>query len=82
MLGLGKNQADETIKNPPSDDSYPMTSILFSKNNKIGVNALSLTIVDLINKSQIKCDIDIEDSYELGKKLTADDMEIMKNITL
>lgn len=83
MLGLGnKNQADKTIKNPPSDDSYPMTSILFSKNNKIGVNALSLTILDLIDKGQIKCDIDIEDSYEIGKKLSAEDMEIMKNITL
>ena len=83
MLGLGnKNQADETIKNPPCDDSYPMTSILFSKNNKIDVSALSLTILDLINKGQIKCDIDLDDSYEVGKKLTAADMEVMKNITL
>ena len=82
MLGLGnKNQADETIKNPPSDDSYPMTSILFSKNNKIGVSALSLTILDLIDKGQIKCDIDLEDSYEVGKKLTTEDMEVMKKIT-
>ena len=83
MLGLGnKNQADETIKNPPSDDSYIMTSILFSKNNKIGVSALSLTILDLIDKGQIKCDIDLEDSYEVGKKLTVEDMEVMKKITL
>ena len=83
MLGLGnKNQADVTVKNPPSDDSYPMTSILFSKNNKIGVSALSLTILDLIDKGQIKCDIDLDDSYEVGKKLTAEDMEVMKKITL
>ena len=83
MFGFGNNnQADETIKNPPSDDSYPMTSILFSKNNKIGVSALSLTILDLIDKDQIKCDIDLEDSYEVGKKLTSKDMEVMKKITL
>ena len=83
MLGLGnKNQADETIKNPPSDDSYPMISILFSKNNKIGVSALSLTILDLIDKGQVKCDIDLEDSYDIGKKLNAEDMEVMKKITL
>ena len=83
MLGLGnKNQVDETIKNPPSDDSYSMTSILFSKNNKIGVSALSLTILDLIEKGQIKCDIDLENPYEVGKKLTTEDMEVMKKITL
>ena len=34
MFGINsKNQYDESIKNPPSDDSYPMLSILFSKNN-------------------------------------------------
>lgn len=81
MLGFGKDQYDENIKNPPSDDSYPMVSILFTKNS-IGVNALSLTILDLINKDQIKCDIDLDDSYEVGKKLTPEDMEIMKKITL
>ena len=68
MLGLNNNKYDENIKNPPSDDSYPMVSILFSKNNGIGVNALSLTILDLINKDQIKCDIDLDDSHEVGKK--------------
>lgn len=83
MLGLGnKNQADKTIKNLPSDDSYPMTSILFSKNNKIDVSALSLTILGLIDEGQIKCDIDLDDSYEVGKKLTPEDMEVMKKITL
>ena len=83
MLGLNnKNQYDENIKNPPSDDSYPMISILFSKNNKISVNELSLTILDLINKGQIKCDIDLDDSYEVAKKLTPQDMEVMKKITL
>lgn len=83
VLGLkSKNLYDENIKNPPSDDSYPIVSILFAKNNKLGVNALSLTILDLIDKDQIKCDIDLEDSYEVGKKLTPQDMEVMKKITL
>ena len=82
MLGLSKNQYDENIKNIPSDDSYPIVSALFSKNDGIGVNALSLTILDLINNGQIKCDIDLDDSYEVGKKLTPQDMEIMKKITL
>lgn len=82
MLGLNnKNQENEIVKNPPSDDSYPLISVLFTKNNKIGVNALSLTILDLINEGQIKCDIDLEESYEVGKKLTPEDMEVMKKIT-
>ena len=83
MLGLtNKNPDDGNIKNPPSDDSYPMVSILFSKNNQIGVNSLSLAILDLIDKGQIKCDIDLDESYEVGKKLTHHDMEVMKGITL
>ena len=82
MLGLNNNPVNENIKNPPSDDSYPMVSILFSKNKGIGVNALSLTILDLINNDQIKCDIDLYDSYDVGKKLTPQDMEVMKKITL
>ena len=82
MLGLNNKQYDKNIKNIPSDDSYPMVSILFSKNNGIGVNALSLTILDLINKGQIKCDIELDDSYEVGKKLTPQDMEVMKSMTL
>ena len=48
----------------------------------MGVNALSLTILDLINKGQIKCDIDLDNSYEVGKNLTPQDMEVMKQITL
>ena len=82
MLGLNNNQYDENVKNPPSEDSYPMVSILFSNDNKIGVKALSLTIIDLINKDQIKCDIDLDESHEVGKKLTPQDMEVMKQITL
>ena len=83
MLGFSnKEQYDENVRNPPGEDSYPMISILFSKNNKIGVSALSLTILELINKDQIKCDIDLDDSYEVGKKLTPQDMEVMKKITL
>ncbi len=83
MLGLNNSiQYDENIKNPPSDDSYPMISILFTKNNEIKINALSLTILDLINQGQIRCDIDLDNSYEVGKKLTSEDMEVMKKITL
>ena len=83
MFGLrSKTQYDETVKNPPSDESYPMVSILFTKDNGITVEALSLTILDLINKGQIKCDIDMDDSYDVGKKLTPQDMEVMKRITL
>ena len=83
MLGFNsKNQDNENIKNPPCDDSYPMTQTLFAKNKAVGVNALSLTILDLIDKGQIKCEIDLEESYEVGKKLTPQDMEVMKKITL
>lgn len=83
MLGLRKkNQYDETIKNYPSNDSYPMIHILFTKNNGINVNTLSLTILNLIKKGQIKCNIELNDSYEVGKKLNHDDMEVMKKITL
>ena len=78
MLGLGNTKYDESIKEIPSD----MVSILFSKDNGIDVNALSLTVLELISRDQIRCDIDLDDSYEVGKKLTSDDMEVMKGITL
>ena len=81
-MGLNNNQYDETVRNVPSDDSYPMVSILFTKNGEMGVNSLSLTILGLIDKDQIKCDFDLQDSYEVGKKLTPQDMEVMKRITL
>ena len=84
MFGFNnkKEEVDETIKNPPSDDSYSMIPILFTKSNDITIKTLSLTILDLINQNQIKCDIDLNDSYEVGKKLTPEDMEVMKKITL
>ena len=82
MLGLNNKQVDESVKNPPSDDSYPMVSSLFAKNSGIGVNALSLTVLDLVNQGQIKCDVDLDESYAVGKKLTPQDMEVMKKITL
>ena len=83
MLGLNKKiQEDENIKNPPSDDSYSMIHILFTRDNEISVKALSLCILDLISKDQIKCDIELDESYEVGKKLTPEDMEVMKKITL
>lgn len=83
MLGLNnRNQENEAIIKPPSSDSYSMISTIFAKNNEISIKTLSLTILDLINKDQIKCDIDLDDSYEVGKKLTPHDMEVMKRITL
>ena len=83
MFGLSsKNQMNEEIKNPPSDDSYSMIEILFARNNEISVESLSLVTLDLINKDQIKCDIDFNESYAVGKNLTSKDMEVMKGITL
>ena len=83
MLGLNnKKQENEKMKNPPSNDSYSMIPTLFVKNQKMGIKTLSLTILDLINQNQIKCDIDLDDSYEVSKKLTPEDMEVMKKITL
>ena len=58
MLGLNNNQYDESIKNIPSNESSSLISVLFGKNKCRDVNILSLTILDLINKDQIKCDID------------------------
>ena len=82
MLSLNKNQYDESIKNYPSNDTYPIISLLFANNNKIGVDSLSLTILNLINNNQIKCDINRKKPYEVGKKLTSKDMEVMKGIIL
>ena len=82
MLGLNNNHYDENIRNPPSDDTYHMVSVLFAKNNNVEANLLSLTVLDLISNDQIKIDIDMRDSYEVGKKLTPQDMEVMKKITL
>ena len=82
MLGLNNNQYDESIKNIPSNESSSLISVLFGKNKCTDVNILSLTILDLINKNQIKCDIDFNDSYNAGRKLTHQDMEVMKKITL
>ena len=78
--------SNETIKNPPSNDAYPIVSTLFVdkrfNKHEILINSLSLTILDLIKKDQIKCDIDWEKSHNVGKKLTETDMEVMKSITL
>ncbi len=83
MLGFkNKNFDDANIKNPPTDDSFPIINTLFENNNEINVNILSLTILDLINKDQIKSEIALDGSYDVGKKLTPEDMEVMKNITL
>lgn len=81
MLGLNKKHATEEIRNPPSDDSYSMIQALFAKNKEIGIYTLSLTILELINQEQIKCDIDLDESYDVGSKLTSEDMEVMKKIT-
>ena len=83
MLGFkNKNFDDANIKNPPTYDSFPIINTLFENNNEINVNILSLTILDLINKDQIKSEIALDRSYDVGKKLTPEDMEVMKNITL
>ena len=76
----------ENIRNPPSDDAYPIVSTLFVNKrfnkHEILINSLSLTILDLIKKDQIKCDISWEESHAVGKKLNETDLEVMKNITL
>ncbi|WP_296783521.1 DUF2207 family protein [uncultured Methanobrevibacter sp.] len=82
MLGINNKKEVLEVRNPPSDDPYSMIATLFTKNNEIGIKTLSLTILDLINQNQIKCDIDLNDSYEVGKKLASEDMEVMKKITL
>ncbi len=78
--------SDATIKNPPTDDTYALVSTLFVKKRfkkfDILVNGLSLTILDLINQNQIKCEINWEKSHVVGKELIPTDLEVMKNITL
>ncbi len=78
--------SNESIRNPPSDDAYPIVSTLFV-NKRFGkreilVNSLSLTILNLIRQDQIRCEIDWEGSHDVGKKLTETDLEVMKGITL
>lgn len=74
------------IKNPPSDDAYPIAATLFIKKHfskhEINVNSLSLEILELIKDGQIKCEIGTEESHIIGKKLNEKDMEVMKSITL
>ena len=90
MLNLFKktnhNIENENIKNPPSADSYPIITTLFANkrfnNHNIDVSSLSLTILDLMNKNQIKCEIDWNKSHNVGNKLNEDDFEVMKKITL
>ena len=87
MLGLNKkNPENENIKNPPSDDSYPIVTTLFKNkrlsNREIDIPCLSLTVLDLINKNQIKCEISRDDSYNLNGNPTEEDLDVMKNITL
>ena len=63
MLGFkNKNFDDANIKNPPTDDSFPIINTLFENNNEINVDILSLTILDLINKDQIKSEITLDES--------------------
>lgn len=87
MLGMNKkNPENENIKNPPSDDSYPIVATLFKNkrlnNREIDISCLSLTVLDLINENQIKCEINYNDSYKVNGKVNESDMEVMKNITL
>ena len=77
---------DENIKNPPSDDAFPIVSTLFVNKrfnkHEILVNSLSLTILNLIRQNQIKCEINWENSHTVGKKLNETDLDVMKSITL
>lgn len=77
---------NNNIKLPPSDDAYPIVSTIFenarSNKHEVLVNSLSITILDLIRKNQIKCDIDWSETHEVGKKLTEEDLKVMKSITL
>lgn len=87
MLGLNKKiPENENIKNPPSDDSYPIVTTLFKNkrlsNREIDLPSLSLTILNLINENQIKCEINCNNSHNSKGKLDEDDLEVMKNITL
>ncbi|WP_405268190.1 DUF2207 family protein [Methanobrevibacter sp.] len=87
MLGLNKKNAEnKNIKNPPSDDSYPIVATLFRNkrlnNREIDIPCLSLTILNLINENQIKCEINYGNSYNINGKPNEDDLEVMKNITL
>lgn len=87
MLGLNKKAPEnENIKNPPSDDSYPIVATLFKNkrlnNREIDIPCLSITILNLINENQIKCEISRDDSYNVNGKPNEEDLEVMKNITL
>lgn len=77
-----RNLDNENIKNPLNDDEYTIVSALFFNKHEITISSLSLTILDLINKNQIKCDINQEESWTVGKKLSEKDLEVMKNIQL
>jgi hypothetical protein len=76
----------ENITQPPSDDAYAVVSTLFTnkrfKDHEIAINSLSLAVIDLISKGQIKCEISHDESHEVKSKLTSDDLEVMKSITL
>lgn len=86
MIGINKNTDNENIKNPPSNDEFPIIATLFSNKRfnkyKITINSLPLTILELIYQNQIKCEINWDKSHTVGKKLTENDLEVMKNITL
>ena len=73
---------NEKIKNPPDNAPYVIINAVFTRHHEVTVNALSLTVLDLIRKNQIKCDIGLDESYSVGGKLTQDDMEVLKKITL
>lgn len=76
----------ENAKIPPSEDTYPLIATIFIDKHfnkrEISVNSLSLTILELIKDDQIKCDIESQESYTIGKKLNEKDMDVMKSITL
>lgn len=83
MFGIKDKSLDnENIKCPPDNEPYTIINALFTKNHEISVNSLSLTILELIKNNQIKCEINLNESYSLGSMSTQDDTDVMKNITL
>ena len=74
---------DESIKNPPSDDAYPIINALFNvKSHEIIINSLSLTILKLIKNENIKLEIEWDGSYSVGKNVNEDDLKVMSKITM
>lgn len=80
------NNIENEIKSIPSSDPFPITATIYANKrfnkHELGLNCLTLTVLDLIMKNQIKCEISWNETHTAGKKITKEDLEVMKNITL